>query len=60
MFQAPEINLLVVLPVLIVAGWAMVLMVVDLLLPDDKKKWVAWLSLVGLAAALVQTAGLWG
>ena len=60
MFQAPDINLLVVLPVLIVAGWAMVLMVVDLFLPEDKKKWVAWLSLVGLGAALIQTVGLWG
>ena len=60
MFQAPDINLLVVLPVLIVAGWAMVLMVVDLFLPEDKKKWIAWLSLVGLVLALVQTVGLWG
>src|SRR5690554_3445207 len=60
MFQTPGINLLIVLPVLIVAGWAMVLMVVDLFLPDDKKKWIAWLSLVGLVLALVQTVGLWG
>lgn len=60
MFQSPDINLLLVLPVLIVAGWAMVLMVVDLLLPDDKKKWVAWLTVVGLVLALIQTVGLWG
>lgn len=60
MFQAPTINLLVVLPVLIVTGWAIVLMVVDLFLPEDKKKWIAWLSLVGLALALFQTVGLWG
>jgi NADH-quinone oxidoreductase subunit N len=60
MFQAPGINLLLVLPVIIVAGWAMVLMVVDLFLPDDKKKWIAWVSLVGLVLALIQTIGLWG
>ncbi|MFZ0547172.1 MAG: NADH-quinone oxidoreductase subunit N [Candidatus Promineifilaceae bacterium] len=60
MFQTPGINLLVVLPVLIVAGWAMVLMIADLVIPDDKKKWVAWLSLVGLVLSLIQTIGLWG
>jgi NADH-quinone oxidoreductase subunit N len=59
MFQAPDINLLVVLPVLIVAGWAMVLMVVDLFVSEKRKKWVAWLSLVGLVLALIQTVGLW-
>jgi len=38
----------------------MVLMVVDLIVPDDRKKWVAWLSLVGLVLAFIQTVGLWG
>ena len=60
MFQAPSINILLVLPVVIVAGWAMLLMIVDLFLPRNKRYWVAWLSLVGIALAFVQTVGLWG
>ncbi|MCI0399507.1 MAG: NADH-quinone oxidoreductase subunit N [Chloroflexi bacterium] len=59
-FQAPSLNLLLVLPFLIVAGWATLLMVVDLFIPEDRKRWLAWLSLAGIVAAFIQTAGLWG
>ncbi|MDX1687102.1 MAG: NADH-quinone oxidoreductase subunit N [Candidatus Promineifilaceae bacterium] len=59
-FNAPSFNLLPVLPLIIVVGWAMVLMIVDLFLDDEQDQWIGWLSLVGYAAALVQTVGLWG
>lgn len=59
-FQAPAFNLLPILPVLIVVGWGMVLMVIDLFVPADKKHITAWLSLVGLVGAFIQTVLLWG
>ena len=60
MFQAPSLNFLLILPVVIIIGWAILLMIVDLFLPRDKKSWLAWLSLVGLLLAFIQTVGLWG
>lgn len=59
-FEIPTINLIVILPLLIVIGWALLLMFVDLFLPEQRKHWLSWLSLVGLGAALVQTISLWG
>jgi len=60
MFQAPSLNLLLILPVVIIAAWAMLLMMVDLVIPKDKKSWLAWLSLVGILLAFILTVGLWG
>jgi NADH-quinone oxidoreductase subunit N len=51
---------LLILPLLIVVGWAMLLMVVDLFLAGEKQEWIGWLSLLGYLLALVQTIGLWG
>ncbi len=48
-FEAPSFNLLLILPVLIIMIWAILLMIVDLLLPEDKKRWIAWLALIGIA-----------
>ncbi len=59
-FEAPSFNLLLILPVLVIIIWAMLLMIVDLVLPKEKKKWIAWLTLVGISLAFVQTVGLWG
>ncbi len=59
-FQAPTINLIAILPLLIVVGWGLVLMVVDLFLPARNKRIVGWLALVGYAAALISTLSLWG
>jgi len=59
-FEAPSFNLLLILPVLVIMIWAMLLMIVDLILPEEKKKWIAWLTLVGIALAFIQTVGLWG
>jgi len=46
-----SINLMAVLPVLIVAGWACVLLVLDLFVPPDKGYWTAWLAIAGLLGA---------
>ena len=54
-FQIPTFNLTIILPVLLVIGWGVALMGLDLFLAEDKKKWLGWLSLVGLVLALVQS-----
>ena len=59
-FQIPTLNLTIILPVLLVIGWGVALMVLDLFLAEDKKKWLAWLSLIGLVLALGQSIALWG
>ncbi len=59
-FQIPTFNLTIILPVLLVIGWGVALMGLDLFLAEDKKKWLGWLSLVGLVLALVQSVALWG
>ena len=46
-------DLTAILPVLILAGYACGLMLVDLVIPEHRKRWTAWLALLGLAAAAV-------
>lgn len=46
-----NIDLLTILPVLILTGYACVLLLVDLFIPSDKKARTGWLALVGLVAA---------
>lgn len=58
-FTPPTMNLLIIAPVLIVAGAGTLAMVIDLFVPDDKKSWAVWLAVIGLLLALVQSAGLW-
>jgi NADH:ubiquinone oxidoreductase subunit 2 (subunit N) len=53
MFQTPSLNLLLILPVTIIVAWAIILMIVDLFLPEEKKRWIAWLSLVGIVLAFI-------
>jgi NADH-quinone oxidoreductase subunit N len=59
-FQAPAINLLLTLPLLLVAGTGLLLMLLDLFAAELVKKWAPWISIAGLGLALVQTLGLWG
>jgi NADH-quinone oxidoreductase subunit N len=59
-FTPPAINLLVISPVLFVATWGVILMVVEMFLPRQKSHWLGWLSLVGLIPPLVQSIGMWG
>jgi NADH-quinone oxidoreductase subunit N len=46
-------DLLSILPLLIVAGWATILLIVDLFIPDDRKGVTAGLAALGLMAAVV-------
>ncbi len=58
-FTPPEINLLIVAPVLIVMATGSLGMVIDLFTPDDKKGWAVWLAAIGLLLALAQNGALW-
>jgi NADH-quinone oxidoreductase subunit N len=59
-FQIPTVYLPIAAPVMIVAGWGVLLMVLDLFIPEEKRGWAPWLSAVGLGLALVQSWLLWG
>ena len=59
MFEAPEINWFVLLPFIIVAGWGMLLMVIDLFVADENKKWATGLTVVGMLLALAVTVTQW-
>ncbi len=48
-----QTDLVVLLPVLILAGWALVLMLVDLFVPADRKAVTGWLALAGPVGALL-------
>lgn len=54
-FTIPEINLLPLLPAIIPALTAIVVMLADVLLPGKNKNWLAWLGLVGLGIAVYFT-----
>lgn len=58
-FTPPEINLLIVGPVLIVMAAGSLGMVIDLFTPDGKKGWAVWLAAIGLLLALAQNIALW-
>ena len=45
-------DLYTILPLLILIGWACVLLLVDLFIPKERKGWTAVLAAVGLAGAL--------
>ena len=47
------IDLLVILPLLVIVGWALVLLLVDLLIPAQHKWITALLAILGLTVALV-------
>ena len=59
-FNAPIVNLAIIMPAVIVGGWGVLLMIVDMLMPEQSKTWVARLTLVGLVLALAQNFTLWG
>ena len=56
----PAVNLKVIAPQLIVALSAMVILMVDLVLPRDRKSALAYLSLLGLALSFAASVLLWG
>ncbi|MEM7803166.1 MAG: hypothetical protein AAF633_28505 [Chloroflexota bacterium] len=53
MFESPSINILLVLPAVIVAVWGLIVMVIDIVTPDEDPNWMPILTVVGLIAALV-------
>ena len=59
-FQVPSIYFVIISPVLIVAGWGMLLMLLEFFIPEERKGWYTWLSMVGIILAFVQTVALWG
>ncbi len=48
-----EINLLAMLPIIFLMGWASVMLVVDLFIPDDRKSITAGLAVSGLVGTAV-------
>lgn len=59
-FQIPTLYFPVAAPVMIVAGWGVLLMILDLFIPEEKRSWAPWLTAVGLVLAMVQSWALWG
>jgi NADH-quinone oxidoreductase subunit N len=59
-FSLSQNDWLSILPALILCGWGMVLLLADLVAPKERVAWIGWLSMVGLAGALVAEAMLWG
>ncbi len=51
-----SINLVALIPVLILAGWACLLLMIDLFIGRGHKRWTGWLALLGLAGAAVALA----
>jgi NADH-quinone oxidoreductase subunit N len=56
----PTPDLTVVLQLLIVFGWASVLLLIDLFVPRDRKRLTGYLALAGLIAAAVAGIPFWG
>ena len=56
----PPVSLKIIAPQLIVALSAIVVLVIDLILPRDRKSALAYLSLLGLALSFVASILLWG
>ena len=50
---------LLTLPMLVLSGFAIAILLVDLLLPKEKKRWNAVFALVGLAASGLALAKVW-
>src|SRR5438552_5951515 len=49
-----------ILPELVVAGTAIVVLFLELFVPPDRRRWLAAVTVVGLLGALVATISLWG
>lgn len=56
----PDLNLSILAPALIVALTGLLVLLGELVTPADRKRWLGFLSLVGLLAAVGATIGLWG
>jgi NADH-quinone oxidoreductase subunit N len=59
-FTIPAVDLRIIGPVLMVCGWGLLLMILDLFLPIRRRYWFAWLTLIGLIPPLALTVSQWG
>lgn len=59
-FTAPDINIFYVLPPLIVAVWAVLVMVLDMIYPREKQGFMPVFTAVGLVLACAATVLTWG
>jgi len=50
-FNAPTMNLIVILPAIIVGGWGVLMMIADMLLPEENESWPGIFAIVGLMLA---------
>lgn len=58
--EFPQIDLILIAPMLTVFGWATALLLIDVFfVPDDQKKITGYLALVGLAVAALIAVPLW-
>ncbi len=60
MIAIPSVDLAIVAPLLVVTATALIVMLIDLVLPAESRAWLAYLSLFGLLGAFVVTLQLWG
>jgi NADH-quinone oxidoreductase subunit N len=58
--SAVHIDYQTVLPELVVTGTMIVVLFLDLVVPPDRRRWLAVATVVGLALALVASIPLWG
>ncbi|MDE3088550.1 MAG: NADH-quinone oxidoreductase subunit N [Chloroflexota bacterium] len=56
----PDINLSIIAPALIVAITAIVVLLGELVTPAERKRWLGYLSIVGLIIAAFAAVNLWG
>ena len=49
-----------ILPVLILSGWGMILLIVELFVPKERSALIGWLSMVGIVGTLIALALLGG
>jgi NADH-quinone oxidoreductase subunit N len=58
-FTPPALNLGATLPVLIVAGWATILLLIDLFIPRERTRWTGVLAALGVLVALAIATARW-
>ena len=59
-FTVPEIDLIMILPVVIMLVTGILILIFDLVLKPERKNLLSWLSLAGMFVALVQAGSVWG
>lgn len=58
-FIVPTLNIQAILPLIVLAVWGLILMFIDLRIPDERKSLTGWLSLVGIIPALIVAFTQW-